>query len=261
VSELLSLNTCRRAKNTHTHLLTRNTLPFSRRYVNCCDNGETMPSYYLQTRGGEAYQQTWDFSRFQPDAIIINLGTNDFGHDAGPAWEANFSAVYVQFVLNATARYNNAKMPVFLAQGPMNNSPNLYNALQNAITAINAAGGNAHFLDMRGPPCDGCGGHPGVAGHQQMAAMAIPTIAQVMGWQWSGPINGFVSDGGDVIPAATMTVDAAKQLCLNTTGCTAITYAASEPEPSAPQLVYFKNHTDVSGAAGWYTYINAGQTQ
>ena len=43
---------------------------------NCCDNGITMPSLYLQTRGGTAYSTDWDFTRFVPDAIIINLGTN-----------------------------------------------------------------------------------------------------------------------------------------------------------------------------------------
>jgi len=80
-------------------------------YVNCCDNGETMPSYYLQTLAGRAYSTDWDFARYVPDMMIINLvspyllpppllpppllfshsplrppsgmqGTNDFGHDS-----------------------------------------------------------------------------------------------------------------------------------------------------------------------------------
>jgi hypothetical protein len=136
-------------------------------YENCCDSGETMPSYYLQTRGGSAYAADWDFTRFVPDAIIINLGelarrflasraarqcrltvallrtgTNDFGHDSGPSWEAAFSATYVSFVLNATqVHYKQPKMPVFVAQGPMNNGAPLHDALQVAIAAINQAGG------------------------------------------------------------------------------------------------------------------------
>jgi hypothetical protein len=128
--------------------------------------------------------------RYVPDTIIINLGTNDFGHDSGPAWEAAFSATYTEFVLNATRRYKQPKMPVFVAQGwvasladvsilctfqplsvslflsisfffykhpltefchpttttlgrPMNNSPQLWHALNVTISAINAAGGNA----------------------------------------------------------------------------------------------------------------------
>jgi lysophospholipase L1-like esterase len=151
-------------------------------YQNCCDNGETMPSYYLQTLAGKAYSTDWDFTRYVPDAIIINLGTNDFGHDSGPAWEAAFTSTYVQWVQNATTRYGNPKLPIFVSQGPMNNGAPLYNALQSAIKTINAAGGAATYLDMRGPPNDGCGGHPGVAGHMGMFEMAQPVIKAVMGW-------------------------------------------------------------------------------
>lgn len=152
-------------------------------FQNCCDSGETMPSYYLDTKGGDAYEHTWDFSKFSPDAIFINLGTNDFGHDSGPAWEANFTQTYIQFVLNATTRYNNPKLPVFVGQGPMNNGSPLYNSLQKAIQGINQAGGNAVYVDMRVPDgTDGCGGHPGLYGHSQMALMARPIIASTMGW-------------------------------------------------------------------------------
>ena len=43
-------------------------------YENCCDSGEKMPSYYLQTLGGTPYATDWDFSRFVPDMMLINLG-------------------------------------------------------------------------------------------------------------------------------------------------------------------------------------------
>ena len=109
-------------------------------------------------------------------------GTNDFGHDSGPAWEAEFVATYVEFVKNATTRYNNAKLPIFVAQGPMNCDVKLNTSLQNAITGINSNGGNAVYLNMCGPPNDGCGGHPGVKGHAGMFEMAQPVIAAVMGW-------------------------------------------------------------------------------
>ena len=42
--------------------------------------------------------------------------TNDFGHDSGAAWEANFTNTYIAFVRNATTRYGKPGMPVFLAQ-------------------------------------------------------------------------------------------------------------------------------------------------
>ena len=67
-------------------------------------------------------------------------------------------------------------------QGPMNCGAALNKSLQVAITSINSAGGNAHYLNMCGPPNDGCGGHPGVEGHAQMFDMALPQVKAVMGW-------------------------------------------------------------------------------
>jgi len=83
---------------------------------------------------------------------------------------------------NVTRLYSEPNIQFFVAQGPMNDSPQLYNCLQAAITQHTAAGGLASFLDMRGAPTDGCGGHPGIQGHQVMADMAQPQIAKVMGW-------------------------------------------------------------------------------
>jgi len=42
-------------------------------------SGERMPSYWRQTFGGASYKFDWQPSRFVPDAMLINLGTNDFG--------------------------------------------------------------------------------------------------------------------------------------------------------------------------------------
>ena len=124
-------------------------------YENCCDKGITMPFLYLQTLAGKSYSADWDFSSWVPDLLFINLGTNDFGHNSGPAWQANFTRTFVDFVMNATTRYKKSNMPVFVGQGPMNNGLPLYNSLQAAISAVNAAGGNAVYVDMRGPPNDG----------------------------------------------------------------------------------------------------------
>jgi lysophospholipase L1-like esterase len=152
-------------------------------FENCCDTGERMPQYFLQTLGGESYSTDWTFSNFVPSAVVINLGTNDFccGHDTGPAWEAGFSAAYVDFIANiTTSYYGNAALPVFAAVGPMSD---LYmNATLAAIATANAAGHNVHLLNLLVTPLDGCDGHPGRVGHYNMFAAGQPQIAAVMGW-------------------------------------------------------------------------------
>lgn len=154
-------------------------------YRNCCDNvGEVLPDYWRQTFAG-TNASDWDFSRFIPDMLLINLGTNDFGHDGGAAWEANFSSAYTKLALDAGKAYSNPKLPIFVALGPFENLK-LGAALNVSIAAINAAGGNAVYLDIITPTSaahDGCGGHPGLRGHAAMADRAIPQIASKMGWQ------------------------------------------------------------------------------
>ena len=73
-------------------------------------------------------------------------------------------------------------MPVFVAQGNINNSDVLQDLLLKVVDQINASGGNAHYLDMRVEPVDGCVGHPGVKGNQAMFEVAYTQIQKVMGW-------------------------------------------------------------------------------
>jgi hypothetical protein len=49
----------------------------------------------------------FDNTQFAPDAVLLNLGTNDVGHDSGPAWEAAFTAAYAQFLVDLTATHQN----------------------------------------------------------------------------------------------------------------------------------------------------------
>ena len=105
------------------------------------------------------------------------------GHDSGPAWEAAFQNTYIQFVKNVTTRYQNPKLPIFVAQGPMNCGANLNASLQIVVSAVNAAGGAAYYLPMCTQIAnDGCGGHPGVVASELMFQQAQPVIAKVMGW-------------------------------------------------------------------------------
>ena len=61
--------------------------------------------------------------------LLINLGTNDMNHYTGTDWGDIFVKDYVDFVQTATARYAEPSMPVFIAQGNMNDS----NVLQDLL--------------------------------------------------------------------------------------------------------------------------------
>ena len=52
-------------------------------------------------------------------------------------------------------------MHVLLAEFTLCGFVQLRIALSDSILAIKEAGGNAVYLNLCGPACDGCGGHPG----------------------------------------------------------------------------------------------------
>ena len=149
----------------------------------CGDAGETMPQFYMQTFAGRpaAGADAWPFAS-APSLLLINLGTNDMQHES-PEFDKNLTRAFVFFISNATARYKSPALPVGLVFGPMAcGSEPLNQTLRDAIAEVNAAGGNAFFVSVCGAAQDGGCGHPGVAGHAQMAALAAPIIAAKLKW-------------------------------------------------------------------------------
>ena len=75
---------------------------------------------------------------------------------------------------------------------------------------------------------------------------------------WLFPLNGFLADGGDVVPPApAASLDAAKATCSATPNCVGITFEANSSAPvGAIARVYYKNQTSFSESASWWSYIN-----
>jgi len=56
------------------------------------------------------------------------------------------------------------------------------NATLAAVNQAKTLGLNVNYINMYGPPNDGCAGHPGVQGHYGMFVQSRPVIASVLGW-------------------------------------------------------------------------------
>lgn len=81
-----------------------------------------MPDYYLSQFFQDAPKPTHNFSAgWAPDAIFINLGTNDNRviPKAGPQSFINQS---LAFMKNSTLWYNKPDIQFFLSAGPMENT-------------------------------------------------------------------------------------------------------------------------------------------
>jgi lysophospholipase L1-like esterase len=181
------------------HVIGVSGIGLARNYSNMYD-ARTMPQVYdfffpeQMDSPGKMDQPRWDAAQrmtWVPDAIVIGLGTNDFGAgDATdktqpyprPAMTAEmFSAAYVQFIDTLRGYYPNAH--VFIVSSPVLSNATLESALQ-MTEAHFAAGGDLKvhqfvFGKINGL---GCGTHPNADQHAALAQLLSPVMKQALGW-------------------------------------------------------------------------------
>lgn len=68
------------------------------------DKNELMPSLWRRTLTSDPASQ-WDFSKFTPEAVVVNLGTNDF---SAAIAEADFEGAYTDLLVDVRSKYPEA---------------------------------------------------------------------------------------------------------------------------------------------------------
>jgi len=119
----------------------------------------------------------WNFSQWVPQAVVINLGTNDFGGTPAPTQD-EFQAAYVKFIGYLSQVYN-PRPKFFLVCGPMESSK-FCPYTENVATQLGQV-----YVSLEGLLVDGdwgCDGHPGVSGAKKMANATAAIIAKTLSW-------------------------------------------------------------------------------
>jgi hypothetical protein len=127
---------------------------------------------------------SWDFSRFQPHAVVVNLGTNDYaGGDPG----MGFRTAHENFSAALRDHYPNAR--IYLAVGPMLGGAEYSSALAHleaVIEARNADGDDAifviEFATTQSSEGFGCDYHPNTTTHARMAETLVARLRADLGW-------------------------------------------------------------------------------
>ena len=129
----------------------------------------------------------WDFSKFIPDAILINLSGNDFGWHGPDPDEAGWTGAYEAFIARLRGHYPNAV--IFCASCPMIGGAKLAASktyLQKVVADVNAAGDKKveylEFASMDYKTGVGGAGHPNVLTNQIMSDKWSAQLEKDLGW-------------------------------------------------------------------------------
>jgi endoglucanase len=151
---------------------------------NSGSTSNVLPNVYANTVGGQA-SPAWSFSA-KPQAVLINLGTNDFSANMSLP-ESSFSTAYKAFVGTVHEKYPDAL--ILCAIGPLLYGTGLTNAtayINALVTELNAAGNQKvkvlDFGQQNASLGTGCDWHPNVAENQRMADLLTKELRNSLGW-------------------------------------------------------------------------------
>jgi lysophospholipase L1-like esterase len=126
-------------------------------------------------------KSSWSPSAFVPDAVVVLLGSNDFGRgDPGEP----FVEGYVAFLKELRAAYPKAHILSLARAWPDGFAP----LVQRAVEAVKAAGEknlSSAVLPKTAPGVPrGCAGHATPITHQQHAEVVQDALASALSWGW-----------------------------------------------------------------------------
>lgn len=152
-------------------------------YDDAATAAEPMPALYDRVFFDDPSSQ-WDYSRWQADAVVINLGTNDFSTDVDPSEEL-FSEEYFKLLQRVRQHYPQAL--ILCTVGPLLNGQDqtdARNGIRLAVAQFESEGGNEVAVwEMTTPnTAPGCDYHPSVSTHQLMAAEMTRELRAALKW-------------------------------------------------------------------------------
>jgi carbohydrate esterase-like protein/GDSL-like lipase/acylhydrolase family protein len=133
----------------------------------------------------------WDFSSWRPDAVVIQLGANDFWKEH--PGEERFREAYRALVADIRGHYPHAHIVCVLGSGLSDTHPKDVQArtrvrelLSGLVDTLRQGGdGRVHFAEVPANREDeglGCLWHPSRKTHQRTAEQMTPLLREWLGW-------------------------------------------------------------------------------
>jgi len=144
----------------------------------CCDMGIVMPEVFdkMDLRDNTG---SWDFSLYVPDVVTVCLGQNDGIQDS-----TLFCGAYVRFLSDIRRRYPEARIVCLTSPMGDKRLTDMQKRYLEAVVAAMRAGGDRlvsrYFFSRQ--YSNGCGGHPDLEEHGQIAGELTGYLKRLMGW-------------------------------------------------------------------------------
>jgi lysophospholipase L1-like esterase len=121
----------------------------------------------------------WDRSKFKPDAVVVNLGTNDFSTEPAPT-EAEFIEAYLALIHDALQ--GRGAIPVFIASPKGRKIQELRCA--QVVERAKKAGLDAQLVELEAVPESelGCDWHPLAQVHRRWAHTLASAMKRRLNW-------------------------------------------------------------------------------
>lgn len=144
-------------------------------------NMNVMPPLFDDTLAG-SNSPAWNFER-KPQAVIINLGTNDWnGGDPGTAYET----AYIKFVTEVRMRYPDAWILLTVGSSlEPDGARQCGTRLGNVVEARMEAGDDkidSFDIGLQDSSMTGCGWHPSAAEHMRMGMVLVKELRARLNW-------------------------------------------------------------------------------
>ena len=158
-----------------THYLCRS----GRGIISDCDGSraQPVPRWFFET--SLTHPQPWDFSAWQPDVLVINLGTNDCN---GGVSKEEFTAGAVAFLRRIRGVYPGAQL--LWMYGLMDEA--FIPAVQKAVETVRTEDPALDLLLVPSiyphPEEQGACNHPNLTAHARAARVLIAKITELTGW-------------------------------------------------------------------------------
>jgi hypothetical protein len=145
----------------------------------CCNMDRIMPDVIDKVNLNDKNSGKWDFNKYQPNVVSIMLGQNDGVQDS-----AFFCQAYVNFIMRLRGYYPEAT--IVCVTSPMADEK-LVAFMKKAITSIVAdinkkGDANVYSFFFSKRYHNGCGDHPDLAQHAQIAQELAAFIKKVKNW-------------------------------------------------------------------------------